>query len=1139
MPDRIIEAQAVISAKDNTGDTFLNVAKKLQQIGNGAKASAEVERLSAALSQADATAKKIDGFRVASKGLDAAGLSMAQAKQRAAQLAEQIAGMSKPSATLNGQMAQAERAVTKATDAFKRQGTTVREARSALSEAGVPLNRLAEEQKRLKGVVESTSAALVRQIEVERQAAAMAERVAAAARDQAKAEATAARVAHSAAERRAEGIAHHGVGNLVAGAAAGYVSAHGVAHLGGEVLHAGSELQRARLASAQAGIPEEERRHIEQQALDLSTRFGNISQVGVMELAKELRSVVSDPHHLDEVLPTLAQAKSVLDAKDLSGESSHGLNMLVRGAESIGAAQDPERLKKLIDSYIKAIQVMGETISPEQIFQFDKYSKTAGATMSDRFLMTTGLSLSQEMGGSTAANDIFHAQKDIVGGFQNKHVPLKEMARLGLIDHDDLELTKTGEAKGIKAGHKGVHAAALAQTDLDLWVYQTLLPAMEKQGIKGTQAQLAEVSKIFTGGEADVISKLITQRSALENHALSFPKATGLAASDQNAQDAAVGLQSLGKAVENLAANVSAPIMAPIGTALSGLAGQLDRLAQAAKDHPEIAATAGAAAGAGALAVSGTLAYYVGTGFGLPAAAGQLEAAALHLQGVGGPGSKVPPGALAPAGGLPELAIPGGVTLGAGALFLGGAAAGAYIVKKSLDAQAPGMGGLWAKATLATEGSDRQDVGNLRAERDRLAAEVAQQKALEKIPGTADAATSAQRDRIAQLDAAIDNKQRSLDALHPNALPSTAPLPAARPREAFGPNLPAFHPADDDRASRARAGDADPWFRQLQEQEQRQVFQLGALSDKSGVVLASFDSLNGGAGTLSTSLGTLGTGVGGAAHELDVLALAARTASTAFATLLQAAGGAGGLGGGGGGIVNASFGGGGGGGRDDGSPIVGGAGTVDKTLPVEARALLDTISSGEAHGYNVLNGGGTFGDLTHHPGGRAAGRYQDLPSTWRRISGALGLHDFSPQSQDKGNWWLAQQDYRAHTGRDLLADLRTHDPARVAAIGRALHSTWVSTNGSFARKFDHFLGAQHGGEHPALAAPPLKRRAPAEHEAPSGHAVTAKLDRVTDKLERVASAVERGGLHRVEIKAHRSLVATRTYSRGNMGVTTA
>ena len=76
-------------------------------------------------------------------------------------------------------------------------------------------------------------------------------------------------------------------------------------------------------------------------------------------------------------------------------------------------------------------------------------------------------------------------------------------------------------------------------------------------------------------------------------------------------------------------------------------------------------------------------------------------------------------------------------------------------------------------------------------------------------------------------------------------------------------------------------------------------------------------------------------------------------------------------------------------------------------------------------------------------------------------------------------------------------------------------------------------------EHPALAAKPLPRRAPADHDGPSAHAVSAKLDRVTDKLERVASAVERGGLLRHELILPGGVKAKKVYQRGRVGSTIA
>jgi hypothetical protein len=89
--------------------------------------------------------------------------------------------------------------------------------------------------------------------------------------------------------------------------------------------------------------------------------------------------------------------------------------------------------------------------------------------------------------------------------------------------------------------------------------------------------------------------------------------------------------------------------------------------------------------------------------------------------------------------------------------------------------------------------------------------------------------------------------------------------------------------------------------------------------------------------------------------------------------------------------------------------------------------------------------------------------------TWEGVARALGLHDFSPESQDKGAWYLAQHAYRATTGRDLLGDLRNHhfNPAGLAG-------TWVSIakrtgswmqhffNPNMARALSHHEAGMHG-----------------------------------------------------------------------------
>lgn len=89
------------------------------------------------------------------------------------------------------------------------------------------------------------------------------------------------------------------------------------------------------------------------------------------------------------------------------------------------------------------------------------------------------------------------------------------------------------------------------------------------------------------------------------------------------------------------------------------------------------------------------------------------------------------------------------------------------------------------------------------------------------------------------------------------------------------------------------------------------------------------------------------------------------------------------------------------------------------------RGLQQAISKAEGTwrenqpGYNVLFGGGTFGDFGRHPdrvisspGGyssAAAGAYQFMPATYAEAARELGLRDFSPASQDLAMLYKVRQ----------------------------------------------------------------------------------------------------------------------------------
>ncbi|MBA9018569.1 hypothetical protein [Aminobacter ciceronei] len=135
-------------------------------------------------------------------------------------------------------------------------------------------------------------------------------------------------------------------------------------------------------------------------------------------------------------------------------------------------------------------------------------------------------------------------------------------------------------------------------------------------------------------------------------------------------------------------------------------------------------------------------------------------------------------------------------------------------------------------------------------------------------------------------------------------------------------------------------------------------------------------------------------------------------------------------------------------------------------LPQQAYSLLGVIAGTEAPDYRTINGGAKFSDFSDHPrqkgaGGTstAAGRYQFVKGTWDRVRSALGLPDFTPESQDRGAWWLAQADYKSRTGRELSDDLAA---GRYSDVRNGLAPTWEGiaklSNAQFAARMSKASG---------------------------------------------------------------------------------
>jgi muramidase (phage lysozyme) len=105
----------------------------------------------------------------------------------------------------------------------------------------------------------------------------------------------------------------------------------------------------------------------------------------------------------------------------------------------------------------------------------------------------------------------------------------------------------------------------------------------------------------------------------------------------------------------------------------------------------------------------------------------------------------------------------------------------------------------------------------------------------------------------------------------------------------------------------------------------------------------------------------------------------------------------------------------------------------------------------------------------------AAGWFQFQPGTWEEYASKYQLNFRSPDDQKAGAWLLAQDRYKANTGRDLTEALKAGD---YLSVENALSKTWTSTPGRLANTLAQGDGVDIGTETPISAdTSPLARLA--------------------------------------------------------------
>lgn len=279
---KIVEAMAVISAKDATGSVFAAVSKKLEGISKTGKLVGDsMSGVAKQISVMQDKLSKIQNFNGLRSGLADARTKFRSAQADVERLGKAIAATGNPTRDMTRQFTAAQRAVSSASAAYRAQASAVIAAKNAMTGAGVPVAAMGREQARLKARIDGATAALTRQGQAMRTL-----------------DREAARSGGS--MPRIGGGGHNGGGHG-AGIVVGGHAAAGVAH---RAVDAATDLANAVNQARMSGLSESQIGIATSKAAELSSEFPSVSRGSIV---RTIQSQTATTGHFDHAIQVAAE----------------------------------------------------------------------------------------------------------------------------------------------------------------------------------------------------------------------------------------------------------------------------------------------------------------------------------------------------------------------------------------------------------------------------------------------------------------------------------------------------------------------------------------------------------------------------------------------------------------------------------------------------------------------------------------------------------------------------------------------------------------------------------------------------------------------------------------------------------------
>jgi len=359
----------------------------------------------------------------------------------------------------------------------------------------------------------------------------------------------------------------------------------GSAVLGGmsKLIDKGNELVKLQRDMAQAGVKQTEVQDAYNKALELTAKYQNLSAAEALKMINDARGVFGDQEKAVHESDSMAGAASFLKAYEggKHGGSEQALfaeiNAAIKSGEIAGKIT-PEEMRSHIAELIAMKVAFGDQVKIGQYLTAQRAGGVALRNTSDEFRYGMFPALVQE-NGPGAGVMLMTAFNKIVAGVGNRTQSLQEMARLGLLNEDQVKYDKNGRAIGLKDAD-GIKNSREAAMNFGSWVMTTLKPLLDKEsgGDKIREAQL--ISKMFPDrNAAKAITEILQQFAKLQKDAELIHRVSrdykGYGEGSLDYQKQALATQ-----VDNFFSILGGPMVKPATEALAGINSVLSGIAQ-------------------------------------------------------------------------------------------------------------------------------------------------------------------------------------------------------------------------------------------------------------------------------------------------------------------------------------------------------------------------------------------------------------------------------------------------------------------------------------------------------------------------------------------------------------------------------